>query len=55
MALHGMWKAGLTEVEILRVICLKRDILAGKRSDLTLAYKRLAFARHLFQRGVLHD
>jgi hypothetical protein len=54
-ALEGIWKAGLTDREILRLIWPKGDVLAGRRNGLTLAYKRLVFARYRIERGLLHD
>ena len=52
-ALTSMLAAGLGEPEILQLVSLRMDIVAGKRSEATAEHKRLLFARYLYQHGAL--
>ncbi len=54
-ALEVMWAAGLSETEILRLIGLKQDVTAGRRSELTPDSKRVQFARYLYRQGIIHE
>lgn len=54
-ALEALWAAGITETEILRLIGLKHDITAGRRSELTPEHKRLQFASYLYRQGIIHQ
>jgi len=54
-ALQSMWEAGLTETQILSLLWLKRDVFAGRRSEIMPEHKRLLSAHHLYERGLLSD
>jgi hypothetical protein len=54
-AIQSMWEAGLTEAQMLHLLWLKQDVFAGRRSEITPEHKRLLFARHLYERGLLSD
>jgi hypothetical protein len=49
MAVH------VTREQVANLMRLKQDIATGRCSDLTIDYKRLAFARFPYRLGLLHD
>lgn len=53
--LEAMWTAGLTEREIVHLLWVKQEVLAGRRSEITMEHKRRAFARYLYDRGLLRS
>jgi len=52
---EALQAAGLRDDEIARLASLKRRIQTGERGELTHEYKRLLFARYLYETGCLHD
>ncbi len=54
-ALQNLLYAQLKGEEIARLMRLKQEIGSGRRSEATMEYKRLAFARFRYRLGLLHD
>ena len=53
--LASMVAANLTPAQIAELMRLRREIASGQRCELTIEYKRLAFARFRYRLGLLHD
>lgn len=50
-----MRAAGLKDGEIARLALLKRRVDRGQCDDLTMEFKRLSFARFLYEAGKIND
>ena len=50
-----MRSAGIQDVAILRLLCLKERIETGETTELTIEHKRRLFLKFLVTSGRLHD
>lgn len=53
-AFQSMRSSGLHVDDMVRLAWLKYEVQTGKRSEITIDSKRLAFFRYLFEHGWIH-